>query len=94
MAGLSLPYADVGADGSVVLRKLPQSGGELSSRTCTQQLIYEIGDPEQYFTPDVIANFSNVRFKQISQACLVPYARSYTTLHCTAIYSRTRTRVS
>lgn len=50
----SLPYADVTYDGGVTLGKMENSGGELSVATCTQQLLYEIGDPARYITPDVV----------------------------------------
>ena len=50
----SLPYADVTWDGGVTLGKIENSGGELSVATCAQQLLYEIGDPARYITPDVV----------------------------------------
>lgn len=50
----------------MILRKLDGSGGELSSRTCKQQLTYEIGDPKCYTTPDVCVDFSNVTFTDLS----------------------------
>jgi len=63
---VSLPYADVTWDGSVTLGKAENSGGELSIATCAQQLLYEIGDPTAYITPDVIVNFNNVTFQPLS----------------------------
>uniref|UniRef100_A0A7I4EKM2 Uncharacterized protein n=1 Tax=Physcomitrium patens TaxID=3218 RepID=A0A7I4EKM2_PHYPA len=62
----SLPYADVAWDGAVTLGKIESSGGELSIATCTQQLLYEIGDPAGYITPDVVVNFSHVSFEPLS----------------------------
>jgi hypothetical protein len=53
-------------NGEVTLGKIENSGGELSVATCTQQLLYEIGDPAGYITPDVIVDFSNVSFEPIS----------------------------
>lgn len=54
---MSLPYADVTWDGRVTLGKAENSGGELSIATCAQQLLYEIGDPAAYITPDVVRQF-------------------------------------
>ncbi|XP_043714798.1 uncharacterized protein LOC122663151 isoform X2 [Telopea speciosissima] len=50
---LSLPFAEVGFDGSVCVAKAEGSGGVISFSTCAQQLIYEVGDPAAYITPDV-----------------------------------------
>jgi hypothetical protein len=63
---MSQPFADLDVEGNTVVRKLGGSGGELSARTCTQQLIYEVGDPAAYLTPDIAADFTNVRFAALS----------------------------
>lgn len=51
---LSLPYAEVSSDGQVIVAKASGSGGVLNFSTCAQQLLYEIGDPGAYITPDVV----------------------------------------
>lgn len=65
MADLGFPFADVAADGSAVLGKLADTGGHLTARTATAQLLYEVGDPAAYLTPDVVADFSAVSFEQV-----------------------------
>lgn len=55
----SLPFADVRWDGELMLGKADNSGGELSAATCSQQLLYEIGDPAAYITPDVVSLLYN-----------------------------------
>lgn len=52
---LSLPFAEVGCDGEVCVAKADGSGGLLNSSTCAQQLLYEVGDPGAYITPDVVS---------------------------------------
>lgn len=52
---LSLPFAEVGFDGKVCLSKADGSGGVLNFSTCAQQLLYEVGDPGAYITPDVVS---------------------------------------
>ena len=65
LATLGFPLAEVGRDGSVVITKLPDTGGTVDVRTCTEQLLYEVHDPGAYLAPDGVADFSNVAFDQI-----------------------------
>jgi hypothetical protein len=67
MARLGFPFADVRYDGSAVFGKLDGSGGTLTARTCAEQLLYEVGDPTAYLTPDVAADFSDVSFDEVGQ---------------------------
>lgn len=60
LARLGFPFADVAADGTAVLGKLEGSGGLLTPGTATEQLLYEVGDPTAYLTPDVTADFTGV----------------------------------
>jgi hypothetical protein len=62
LARLGFPFADVQTDGGARLSKLPGTGGVLTTRTCTEQLLYEVERPEAYLTPDVTADFTAVRF--------------------------------
>ena len=64
LARLGFPWADVAEDGSALLGKVDGSGGELSLRTCKEQLLYEVHDPAAYIQPDVVADFSTVGFIQ------------------------------
>jgi hypothetical protein len=57
---LGAPIAEVEPDGAAVITKLPGSGGLVTVATCTEQLLYEVGDPAAYLTPDVAADFSRV----------------------------------
>jgi hypothetical protein len=65
LARLGFPIAEVSADGSAILTKVPRSGGQLSVATCKEQLVYEILDPAAYLQPDVVADFTQVRFTEI-----------------------------
>ncbi|MER7114042.1 acyclic terpene utilization AtuA family protein [Saccharomonospora azurea] len=62
LARLGFPFADVAADGTAELGKLAGTGGRLDTRTCAEQLLYEVDDPTAYLTPDVVADFSEVGF--------------------------------
>lgn len=63
---LGFPIAEVGEDGSFVITKVEGSGGAVTTATCKEQLLYEIHDPAAYYTPDVIADFSNISVKQVA----------------------------
>ncbi len=58
---VGFPIAEVQADGSATITKLPGTGGRIDRLTCTAQLLYEIEDPARYLQPDVVADFSGVR---------------------------------
>lgn len=61
---LGFPIIEVDETGNGMVTKLSASGGLVSVETVQEQTLYEIQDPENYFTPDVIADFSHVRIKQ------------------------------
>jgi hypothetical protein len=65
LARLGFPIGEVGEDGSLVVTKVPGSGGAVTAQTCKEQLLYEVHDPQKYFQPDVVADFSQVSVEEI-----------------------------
>ncbi len=61
---LGFPIAEIDQDGDILISKVVGSGGLVSVDVCKEQLLYEIGDPSCYITPDGIADFSKVTFEQ------------------------------
>jgi len=65
LARLGFPIAQVAEDGSFSITKVPGSGGRVTVRTCTEQLLYEVHDPAAYLSADAVADFSGARLTQI-----------------------------
>lgn len=67
MATLGHPYADVFPDGSAIISKVAGTGGAINIHTAKEQLLYEVVNPYEYFTPDVIADFTTVSLSEQNQ---------------------------
>ncbi len=65
ISNLGYPIAEVFEDGTAVFSKLESQGGKVSRNTIREQLIYEIHDPANYITPDVIVDFTSVKIEDI-----------------------------
>jgi hypothetical protein len=67
LLGIGYPVVEARSDGSFVVTKQPGTGGMVTCDTVTAQLLYELGDPTRYLTPDVIVDFTSIQLTQESE---------------------------
>ena len=63
---LAFPIAEVESDGSAVITKVNASGGAVNLMTVKEQLLYEVHDPANYITPDVVVDFTTTCLEEIA----------------------------
>jgi hypothetical protein len=64
LALVGYPIADIEDSGTFTITKPPGSGGAVNRETISEQLLYEVGDPAAYLTPDVVADFTSVQLTE------------------------------
>lgn len=64
LAHIGFPIAEAYPNGEVVITKHDNTGGLVSIQTVKEQLVYEIGNPKEYITPDCIADFTSIQLEQ------------------------------
>jgi hypothetical protein len=63
MADIGYPIVEAEPDATFSITKHPAAGGRVSSDTVKEQLLYELGDPRSYITPDCVADFTSIRLE-------------------------------
>jgi hypothetical protein len=66
MAEIGFPIAEAYPNGEFVVTKHDDTGGKVSCETVAEQLLYEIGDPKDYITPDCVADFTSIKLEELS----------------------------
>lgn len=62
---VGFPIMEMDEKGDYNITKLDDAGGLVSLATVKEQLLYEIHDPSNYLTPDVIADFTNIQVEEV-----------------------------
>jgi hypothetical protein len=63
MADIGYPIVEAEPDGSFTVTKHHQTGGRVNTHVVKEQLLYELGDPKNYITPDCVADFTTIRLE-------------------------------
>jgi hypothetical protein len=67
LAHIGFPIAEAYPNAEIVITKHDHTGGLVSTQTVKEQLMYEIGNPTNYITPDCIADFTTIELEEIGR---------------------------
>jgi hypothetical protein len=67
LANVGYPIAEIDEDSTLRITKPEGSGGAVNIETISEQLLYEVGDPAAYLTPDVVADFTTVTLREVGR---------------------------
>lgn len=67
MTEIGFPIAEAYPNGDVIITKHENTGGLVSIETISEQLVYEIGDPKNYITPECIADFTSIKLEEVGK---------------------------
>lgn len=63
LANVGFPIVEAYPSSEFVITKHENTGGWVNIPSVKEQLLYEMGDPHEYITPDVVADFTTIHLK-------------------------------
>ena len=67
LAGIGYPIVEAEPDGTFVVTKHLNTGGRITVAGVKEQLVYEMGNPHEYITPDCVADFTTIQLEQAGE---------------------------
>jgi hypothetical protein len=67
LAEIGYPIVEAEPDGTFTVTKHAGTGGRVHSDIVKEQLLYELGDPKNYITPDCVADFTSIQLEDVGE---------------------------
>lgn len=67
LANIGFPIVEASPDGTFIITKHEGTGGRVNIPSVKEQLLYEMGDPHEYITPDCVADFATIQLEDAGE---------------------------